>query len=158
MSELHVLRHPQFDSEVRFEWKRDRFVHAVSWQNLHVSPQEESGDAAWPSSPPLQQLSLEVIDDKSVALGVGCAGTSHWSLSVEAVESGFRFDWACRTKTDAEFLGIHYLDSAFQIEPDAGSQFQNGQAGVHQVGACIVPSDQPWLAGTHRWGYVIRVG
>ena len=36
---------------------------------------------AWPSAPPLQQLHEQVLPTGPVVLGVGSAGTTHWSAS-----------------------------------------------------------------------------
>lgn len=73
---------------VDFRWRDDRFVQELFVDSVAAGISVE-GDAHddWPSSPPLQQLSLEKINDSSVILGVGAAGRSHWSISVEVIPS-----------------------------------------------------------------------
>ncbi|MEL6110685.1 MAG: hypothetical protein AAFU85_32160, partial [Planctomycetota bacterium] len=116
------LRHPRLDLQVRFDWEKDRYRHTV------LRPAQElqsviGDDASWPATPPLQQLSVETIDEREVALGVGSAGTSHWSVSVEPTEAGFLFDWACRTSETPGFLGSSYREnSAFQLRAETGSK------------------------------------
>ena len=95
------LAHPDGIAFVDFQWMQDRFVHSVRIESFETKTLAENESTPWPQSPPMQQLSIEMIDGRNVALGVGCAGKSHWSLSVEPVENGFRFDWACKTKADA---------------------------------------------------------
>lgn len=74
---------------------------------LFVSHEGEAGEA-WPPSPPLQQLLIEPRGSEGqVALLVGMAGRSHWSLSVEPVagRAAFRFDAACRLNAPPTWLG-----------------------------------------------------
>lgn len=99
--------------KITFTWSNDRFEHEV--RNGHIQLKSIAGEreAPWPDSPPLQQLSLETIDGRDVILGVGCAGTSHWSVSVEPIDGGFVFDWACQVKTPPEWLGTSYQADTF---------------------------------------------
>lgn len=74
---------------------------------LLESLEGQSGDI-WPASPPMQQLLIESRAEAGhVALLVGMAGRSHWSLSVEPLADrvGFRFDAACRLSGPPEWLG-----------------------------------------------------
>lgn len=115
-----------------------------------------SGDDAWPPSPPIQQVSIETIEGCNVALGVGCAGTSHWSLSVEPTADGFRFDWACRTKETPARLGTTYLIE--KAEDQAAVRFAAEQGSVvSQSGGelQIVPAGELSGAQTYRWTYTI---
>ncbi|MFM7073965.1 MAG: hypothetical protein ACKO38_19435 [Planctomycetota bacterium] len=76
-------------------------------RSLLESCEGQSGDI-WPASPPLQQLLVESrAEAGQVALLVGMAGRSHWSLSVEPLADriGFRFDAACRLSGPPEWLG-----------------------------------------------------
>ena len=103
-----TLTHPQGIGSVSFRWTDDRFDHSIRLGADEVSCRRGSDKDSWPDSPPIQQLSIEQIDGRSVALGVGCAGKSHWSLSVEPTTDGFRFDWACRAKETPTRLGTAY--------------------------------------------------
>lgn len=74
---------------------------------LLESLEGQSGDI-WPASPPMQQLLIESRAEAGhVALLVGMAGRSHWSLSVEPLADrvGFRFDAACRLGGPPDWMG-----------------------------------------------------
>ena len=146
------LPHPQGLGSVHFVWTHDRFDHAIEIDGQQIACRNGSGEQAWPESPPIQQLSIESIDGRDVALGVGCAGTSHWSLSVEPTPEGFRFDWACRAKEMPEQLGTAYHDSAaIEIDPAIASI-------VTTEAACtrIQPGGSFSGGGTYRWCYAVR--
>ena len=145
------LRHPRLDLQVQFVWESDRYQHCVRLPS-HELRSVINDDASWPSTPPLQQLSIETIDGRDVALGVGSAGTSHWSVSVEPFEVGFVFDWACRTSETPGFLGSTYRQNvAFQLDSETGSKLS-----VETNLFRIVPDSTHDGAGTSRWKY--RVG
>jgi hypothetical protein len=113
---------------------------------------DRDSEPRWPNCPPLQQLSIESIEGRPVALGVGSAGTSHWSLSVEPVAEGFRWDWACRVKETPQWLGTVYQEqSAIELQPEPGSVLETA-AGT----ARVRPAELPAHAGTACWCY--RVG
>ena len=115
------LNHPKLDTQVDFEWRSDRYHHKIIWA-AHQLESVKGDDDSWPSSPPLQQLSIEHIDGREVALGVGSAGTSQWSVSVEPIDTGFQFDWACRTSEAPGFLGSSYREQApIKLEPERES-------------------------------------
>lgn len=148
-----LLKHPQLDTCVRFDWSADRFDHAIDHNEQSLVTVIEGQDAAWPASPPIQQLSVESIDDRDVALGVGCAGTSHWSLSVEPVDDGFRFDWACRSKETPKFLGTTYrLSAGFDCFAEAGANVES-KSGTHVV----MPNAELAQGDTIRWSYLVRL-
>ncbi len=99
---------------LEFHWQRDRFVQQLFVDSVEAGNSIE-GDAedSWPSSPPLQQLSLEDINGSSVILGVGAAGRGHWSISVEIDHQSdgadaIKFELACRSKEQPPFLGSSY--------------------------------------------------
>ena len=72
---------------------------------------EGAADDDWPASPPLQSLHREDRPDgKRLALLVGMAGRSHWSLSVELdpVKQIVTCDVACRLHDQAEPLTSTY--------------------------------------------------
>jgi hypothetical protein len=77
---------------------------------------EGQPDDPWPASPALQSLHVEQRGGGIVvALLVGMAGSSHWSLSVEANAQLHRatFDVACRTRAEPAWLG-----STYSLSPD----------------------------------------
>jgi hypothetical protein len=73
-----------------------------------LESREGSSDEAWPPSPPLQQMSRELIAGQPVILLVGAAGRSHWSCSWTFDESGAQAwaEFACRLTERPKFLGI----------------------------------------------------
>lgn len=106
---------------LRFERRGDRWTQAIDLvqeslcyallESVDAGPgaaAENSMEAGWPPSPPLQQL---LVEDRGaggrVALLVGMAGRSHWSMSVEAAagRAALRFDVACRLSVAPEWLG-----------------------------------------------------
>lgn len=118
---------------VRFFWQGDRYVHVVEVIGTHVAPLLASAasdaDVDWPDDPPLQQLSVEPVGVHGAVLGVGQAGTSHWSISVEARPGdrpALRFDIACRcTDPPPRRLGSRYRDAAHgrRPSPEGGLQW-----------------------------------
>ncbi len=97
-----------------------RFAHAVlavtperRWVILESTEYDSAGEVLthWPPSPPLQQLSIEPRPDKEqVALMVGMAGKSHWSMSAETDRRRRRIvlDVACRLTQSPQWLGSTY--------------------------------------------------
>ncbi len=141
---------------IAFHWQRDRFVQQLFVDSLQAGNSIE-GDAqdAWPSSPPLQQLSLEEINGSQVILGVGAAGQGHWSISVEIdrQEEGadaFKFELACRSKQQPPFLGSTYrlADSIVLAPTDCASQVRDGRT----IASPIELDSQ-----THRWSYLLKL-
>jgi hypothetical protein len=102
---------------VRFAFHEDRYSHEISladgsrWIPILTSVEGSPMDE-WPASPPLQSLHLETRQgNRQLALLVGMAGRSHWSMSVELDLATARvtFDIACRTRAGAvEHLGSRY--------------------------------------------------
>lgn len=102
---------------VVFEWRDDRFSHAIygmqRGEPILLTASIE-GDAVnpWPPSPPLQQLHKQQNESGEVLFLTGMAGSSHWSGSVSANvgERGpeVTFDFACRHRTVPEWLGVTY--------------------------------------------------
>jgi len=100
---------------VEFSHKGDRFTQTICLVDgervVPLAASVEGTDReAWPPSPPLQQLSVEMQEDVPVALLVGMAGTSHWSLSVQAIAERRElfFDIACRVRETPLELGSRY--------------------------------------------------
>lgn len=104
--------------ELRIEFHRDadRYRHEVvdcgdGLSSVLLASVEGIADEEWPASPPLQELHVEQRgDDKQVALLVGRAGRSHWSLSVEIdrAHRALTFDVACRSATAGDRLASSY--------------------------------------------------
>jgi len=101
---------------VSFLRKGDRYGHRIflrekdRWHDLLIS-QEGGSESRWPPSPPLQEVHIEKRGEaRQVALAVGMAGDSHWSLSCEldARAGTLHFDVACRFKEEPECLGSCY--------------------------------------------------
>lgn len=99
---------------IEFRRTTDRYAHQIfivrgGQRRLLLESVEGGGDDPWPPSPPLQELHIErQADGRQVALLVGRAGRSHWSLSVEPFENRLVFDAACRLSTEAAWLGSSY--------------------------------------------------
>lgn len=90
--------------ELRFVPVGDRYAHLVGLvdgeQFIPLFESVEGGASAdWPDSPPLQEVHCEPREGaQPLALCIGMAGVSHWSLSVELrpAERLILFDAACR--------------------------------------------------------------
>lgn len=125
----------------------------------------ESADEDWPASPPIQQLSLESIHDRLTLLGVGQAGKSHWSISVETIEiageEALRFDVACRVRALPTWLGTTYRRTDAVISQTARLQLTNESTEVEPshdslTCACMIkPESVTKYPATFRWAYRI---
>jgi hypothetical protein len=96
-----------------FIWHRDRFLHQL-WLVPRgddapadappeaypvVEAVEDLEERAWPLNPPLQQLDrCQLSGHRQGLVGLGMAGTSHWSLAVEVEGGRLWFDVACRVQ------------------------------------------------------------
>lgn len=176
---------------LRLELRRegDRFHHRV-WavhadgEALLLESVESAADEVWPTSPPLQELHLESRPGgQELALLVGMAGRSHWSLSValDAAAGRLSFDVACRVRGAAGHLGSAYRSPlAWQRRPATGEL--EALAGLHtarfEPDRAVVPASrvdylapdrvvvlpqapadngEPAGPRTVRWGYVVSV-
>lgn len=168
--------------QVRFSWRQDRYSHTISkliaGRLIPVFESVEgSSTEVWPPSPPLQQLSVEELRPATqVALLVGMAGKSHWSISVEPVSTraAFVFDVACKSRDTAAQLCSGYLQLADKVNTDgdhdatiavegrhlqircdrdgpAVATIQEGPLGPRIAPAAIGPT------GTTRWRYTIEL-
>jgi hypothetical protein len=108
---------------VEFRWRGDRFQHTISLDGVPAAASIEGhSDDPWPPSPPIQQLVPQQIDGRDVLLGVGAAGRSHWSVSIEPAQTprsgSLVFEWACRTPEPDGWLGSSYrLAPSLAIRP-----------------------------------------
>lgn len=141
--------------EVVFVEQQGRFRHGVSWQGGGgrwelLTSREGPGEAMWPSSPPLQQVSPHrLADGRDALLAVGMAGSSHWSLSV-APGTGHRaelvFEAACRPTKRPEQLGSQYdIASAHILAWD--ERAAKFVAAKRQIQVAVEPSDSVRIAG-----------
>lgn len=109
---------------LEFSKTLDRFAHQIvqvedQSESVILESVEGSAEQIWPSSPPLQDISIEPINGENAALLVGMAGTSHWSMSVTNSISpegdiGWEFDVACRLKQNPSWMGNTY--SVFEAD------------------------------------------
>ncbi len=104
-----------FGLSVSFVRHHDRYAHTIAavdgqLQTPLLASSEGTDQQDWPPSPPLQQLNIEARAAGDVALLIGIAGKSHWSLSVEAIRetATLVFDVACRCARTPERLGSVY--------------------------------------------------
>jgi hypothetical protein len=155
---------------VSFRWTEGRFRHSIVLNDSngttldHWEDAIESASDEWPASPPIQQLSLESIQERPTLLGVGQAGKSHWSISVEPIAApdarGLRFDLACRSRTLPHWLGSTYK-RLFDGGPSPRQlviQSENGQ--VSQSDSRVIACDLGQGAETKypltfRWSYLL---
>lgn len=123
---IHSLELDNVRLQLTFEFQQDRYSH-----RLFLAPAESAGsdehkgsvddrpamasyegaaDQAWPVSPPFQQLSVEPIEGRDVALLTGMAGKSHWSASISPdLDRPFlTFDIATKYSDSPEYLGSRY--------------------------------------------------
>lgn len=125
---------------VTFHWTGDRYAHTV-WachgqQAVPVlNSVEGAGDETWPPSPPIQQVNCSGRDGQTTAvLGMGMAGRSHWSISVESCQQplALEFDVACRPGG-----GLGQLASGYQtLAPSAGQKDGDAIVFAHALGRC----------------------
>lgn len=90
---------------VGFSRRLDRVGHVVSLvEGDHCTPLfaslEGDDQEDWPTSPPLQEVHIENRGGSLVAMLVGMAGDSHWSVAMDplAGEVGIMVAVACRIK------------------------------------------------------------
>ena len=142
-----------------FQWRDDRFGHTVFLDDDEVATSiEGDADDEWPSSPPIQQLSLESAGESNVLLGVGGAGTSHWSISVELSSDpvAAKFDLACRFKSEPSQIGSAYrIGDAVELAADANAACAESAEGSRRVEP--VGGDSGSTSGTVRWTYRIAL-
>lgn len=98
----HRLTSEDGGLSVDFSWQSDRYAHVIQASaDRRLSSIEGTPQDDWPASAAISQLSTESIGGQPTILGVGCCGTTHFSVSVQLDESSdgrptIRFDWAAR--------------------------------------------------------------
>lgn len=190
--QIDVETRPGERLRIVFARRDDRYGHAIGrfaggeFLPL-ISTVEGDASQAWPASPPLQQLHIESRGAAGdVALLVGMAGRSHWSLSVEPdVEAAaVVFDAACRTAVGPGLLGSRYKvlagalrrsgDGAATLDlPDGAGKLHFEpltpslamEVGEQEISLIVTSQDAPSSGGapaaktataTSRWRYRIR--
>ncbi len=132
---------------LRFDWQGDRFGHAIfvvdsGHECELLRSVEGSASDAWPASPPLQSVHVEQQPDgRQVALLVGMAGKSHWSVAVELFPdwSRLRWDVACRVRGGkCDGLGSRYGAAGLVRQIDASRVLVGGR---EPAGGLIVRLD-----------------
>ena len=161
---------------VLFERRGDRIAHRIVWvdgeaEQPLLASVEGSPEQDWPPSPALQEGRIETSSGRSVAMLVGMAGKSHWSMSVEADTEAnqLTFDVACRVKKpDAELQSTYralveaagtpgsnpslILGNLVEFLPSSGVALAAATAELVLRAAISMPR----LPTTARWSYVLR--
>lgn len=107
--------------EVRFEWRGDRWGHAIRFDETVDRPDGSGwrsvegplphGDDRWPASPVLVEIHAQGGPDGVAVIGLGLAGRSHFSASVgpdPRAPGSIRFDLAARIHAHPGSLGSTY--------------------------------------------------
>ena len=140
-----------------------------SSSGLLLESMEGTPDDDWPVSPALRELHFEDrADGRRLALLVGMAGKSHWSLSVEldAARGQLVFDVACRLRSPPARLGSRYRLCAARIPPNVPKSpltiesidGQSARLVMMADGELVVEPPRfagPWPS-TIRWRYVVQ--
>lgn len=155
----------------------DRYAHAIEYVEhgrvlWRLTTVEGRADEDWPASPALQDLRLEQRDGQQLALLVGQAGRSHWSLSAEldSAAACLILDVACRVRGQPDRLGSQYqifpeAESGDIWRPPGGALLAIEQVDGHGADIRIEAGERlsiapgavtgPWPR-TVRWRYAVR--
>lgn len=165
---------------------RDRFPQQLWVERLDATGQPEASYCLWesvegddrdpsPPSPPVQDLSVESRPGGHVALGVGMAGQSLWSISVEAFadQGCLRFDIACnhRGRPTRPVSTYRLLDAAGWKPGSHSTEHSEVMVQWQPVVLDQMPTTVHWdpVSGlefqgqeqssrdTYRWGYEVRL-
>ena len=179
MNVLEAINDEGHGLRLTFSWIGDRYAQLVDYcgptgTTPLLTSLEGNDQVVWPPSPPLQQLTFEERPRGPIALLIGMAGTSHWSVSVEAdtARGEIVFDVACRISQQPPFLGSTYLSTSTQAVAAAQGQTVSLAAGVileslpvceevaEAAGAIEIADSQikiaavsPEVGETPRWKY-----
>jgi len=157
-----------------FQFVAGRFRHSISLNHPdggivdRWDDEAQSDNDDWPASPPIQQLSLESIHGAPTLLGVGQAGKSHWSISVESStldsKPALKFDLACRCRAQPFWLGSTYERSHIMGDKAPILRMINVASLKPIVSetlaiSCVCdPAAITKYPGTFRWSYLIAAG
>lgn len=153
-----------------FDWQDDRhrlqLIHELDTagtisSEVLLTSVEGGAVHRWPASPPLQSLAFEERGEQTVALAVGMAGGAHWSASIETLPEplALRFDYACRSTEEPEFLGTTFalaeegISEPLQVTDLAGGAFETASEILR------ITADPPQKTNsvlTARWRFTIR--
>lgn len=146
---------------VMFERRGDRIAHRIvivdqAGERLLLESVEGTPDDPWPPSPALQEGRIESAAGRGVAMLVGMAGKSHWSVSIEAdaERESLTFDVACRIKQSAEWLGSIYSSEErglALIDCDKSCTLKNEPNRL----LIAPPTERIALPATIRWRYEV---
>jgi hypothetical protein len=160
---------------VVFDHRGDRWGHRIEMLSSGepiqtLASMEGTPDDDWPPSPAFQTLELQSRSTgKQTALLVGKAGSSHWSMAVEAdgATEAITFDIACRLSSVPQFLGSRYLSIAAlaksglpRIEivetDDEADRVLDVNKQSWSVLVSVVPKPGTWPR-TVRWKYFVSI-
>lgn len=107
-------------AEIVFTWCGDRWGHRVTLHGDLVAesvegPCQPDADPRWPAAPVLTEVLATVAAGRSVVVGVGLAGRSHFSASIAghpALADTLLFEIACRIQERPGWLGSTYRAAA----------------------------------------------
>jgi hypothetical protein len=131
---------------VGFARRLDRVGHVVSLVEgekctpLFASLEGDDQDD-WPPSPPLQEVHIEKRDKNLVAMLVGMAGDSHWSVAMDPMAGGVGITVAvaCRLKQHPVQIGSRYGNLIEGLSPQTDSEGRIvWQLGEHRVAIEVV--------------------
>lgn len=137
---------------VVFRRLSDRFAHRVEWMDRGgviplIESIEGAADEDWPASPPLQELHFERREGGiQLALLVGRAGASHWSMSIELDPAAAKisFDVACRVRAAPGRLGSRYR--RLDVAADHAGRGEQHPLSTLELSECW----RLWPAGAER--------
>jgi len=150
--------------EIVFSWCGDRWSHAIhfpgqadaaTWRSVE-GRETPGGDAAWPVSPVIVELSP--VPSADAVVGVGRAGKSHFSVSFTTkpagsfpAGSGCRLfvECACRIQEPPGWLGSTY-ERAGERTGLAGPP-----SSLVRIPAAIDPAITGSLPRTVTWSYFV---
>jgi hypothetical protein len=148
--------------EVAFVWEGDRWTHHVRCRGATVCTSIEGawpagGDARWPASPALQEVTLSAPGARPALLAVGHAGRSHYaaSVAVDPEEADtLRFEIACRLAEEPGWVGSTYRmpgadpDPVRIAAPDPGGSLPRTVRWSYRIGpAGFVAAGRPSVPG-----------
>lgn len=137
--------------EILFEWCGDRWSHAIFFRGVDAAawrsvegPDEAAGDAAWPASPVLVELSP--VPSATAVVGVGRAGRSHYSVSFTAKGPRLLVECACRIHEPPGWIGSTYERAGSPGRP----------ASLVRIPAAIDRDLAAPLPRTVTWSYIFE--